>query len=431
MTRNLRLIIQIGVVACFLFFIVFVVLNFKDGSRQATSGPENNRSYLPIVPPFSPTYNSQKESAPNASPSQQVQQGKTTPNSQPQNEVPAITSLPPDPINPEEELPSPSQTSPLVESPASLSSPSSTTSSSSASSASAASAAATVEILPLPEVTPGELTIGSNGASDFSSYMEQLIKLGQNISFPVEKYSSIKRDQNKVPLSPDGLVGLVLSNGTNFDDIKASLTITRELSDYKIGKLRGIQVQGEAIAINQMVIGFEKLTEELIDKTIATGEGRTSLEALRNYYQRYDATAFYYYKKIKSMAAIQASAGDKVGFLGKLADSLGLRKIAEAIFITQPFGGRITFIAPCLCEAGLAIHVGLPRPGIFLVSTFTSIIFAHYTPIISNWVLGNYAPISICTEPNPAVVFGVPPCPGIPVDLPIGTVTIMGTSLIP
>ncbi|MDP3052734.1 MAG: hypothetical protein Q8N22_02110 [bacterium] len=86
-------------------------------------------------------------------------------------------------------------------------------------------------------------------------------------------------------------------------------------------------------------------------------------------------------------------------------------KPAEAIL---GFGGRILEIT--LCDEGELITIGPPRPGLFLL-TPGSLIFSWYQIRKGPWAFGAYVPGGICT------------ILGFPVAFPLGTITIIGTSL--
>jgi len=82
-----------------------------------------------------------------------------------------------------------------------------------------------------------------------------------------------------------------------------------------------------------------------------------------------------------------------------LATSLGLpfgRREADG-FAPLNFGGPITYVSYC-CN-GVAITVGPPRPGRFLITVGT-ILYAHYNVYIPGpYVLGSAVPGGTCQIP--------------------------------
>ncbi|MEK9173008.1 MAG: hypothetical protein AAB594_00345 [Patescibacteria group bacterium] len=271
----------------------------------------------------------------------------------------------------------------------------------------------------LPQVPPSELTVDTTGAKDFSTYMDQVILLSQNITFSHEKFYSVSKEAGETMLFAEDLVDKALKEN-NFSKYKNSFSIMREFSDYKINALKGVKVTSDAIDINQKAIAFEKLKLELIGEAEKLADNKITRSDFDSYYKKYNNTAFYHLEQFKGKYSGLAQKKDQ-GFWGALADVLGLRKIAEA-FLPLPFGGLISVTIPCFCNFGLSLTVGPPVPGKFFISGFGSRIFPFFKPTPGSWILGDYS-----ATPIPCLQPAFPVC--VPADATQGVVIIAGTSL--
>lgn len=276
----------------------------------------------------------------------------------------------------------------------------------------------------LPRVLASELAIDASGAKDFSTYMDQVISLSQNITFSYEKFYSVSKEAGETILFAEDLVDKALKEN-NFSKYKNSFSIMREFSDYKIGALKGIKVTSEAVDINQKAIAFERLKLELLGEAEKLADNKITRSDFDNYYKKYNNTAFYYLEQFRGKYSGLADKKER-GFWGALADVFGLRKIAEA-FLPLPFGGFIWVqTIPCFCSFGLSITVNQPPPlipvGKFYISAFGSRIFPFFKPFTGSWILGDYVATPMtCLEP------AFPVC--VPIDFSQGVVIIAGTSL--
>ncbi len=275
-------------------------------------------------------------------------------------------------------------------------------------------------ILPLPAVAQAELSIDSNGATNFPTYADQLVSLVMNPTFPVEKYNSILKDERGIPLSPERLIEKAIAE-KNFSQIQNSLTITEELVQHKIEKFKEFKVRDQGATINAMVIGFEKLTLEMLGQAKKVALGELDQASFESYYQKYNQSVSYYYDRFASFYG-GISSLEKETLWGKFADTLGLRKVAYAIGFL-PFGGIISVTIPCICSLGMTIYVSPPVAGRFFISPFASRIFANFKPIPSSWILGNHAP-----APVPCLQFVLVGCAPQPGGENQGLVIIAGTS---
>lgn len=273
------------------------------------------------------------------------------------------------------------------------------------------------EILELPVPKEEELAVDTRGARNFDSYLDQFILKATNIGFPYQRYNLIAKDENGIVLSPERLVQKALQEN-DFSRLEESFAITKEFLIYKVNDLLQIKVTGDAISINKLVIGFDKLTIELMNQATAVARGKENLTNFESYYQKYNHTADYYAGEIlKKQGGVALRKSGNL--LARIIDDLGLREIAYAA--TKPFGGKISMVVLCGCELGLMVHVGDPVGGTFFISSYSSRIFANFAPIMNRWILGNYKSGSpTCSEPTPGGC--------VLIEEGEGTVTIAGTS---
>ncbi len=275
------------------------------------------------------------------------------------------------------------------------------------------------ERLELPLVPTSELAVDATGAKDFSTYMDQVILLSQNITFSHERFFSVSKEAGGTMLFAEDLIDKALKEN-NFPKYKNSFAIMKEFSDYKISTIKGIKVTGEAIDINQKAMAFEKLKLELLGEAERLADNKITRSDFDSYYKKYNNTVFYYLEQSKGKYSGLAGKKNQ-GFWAGLADVFGLRKVAEA-FLPLPFGGLISVTLVCPCNFGLSITVGPPVPGKFFISGFGSRIFPFFKPLPGSWILGDYSATPVpCLEPAPPIC--------VPIDGSQGVVIIAGTSL--
>lgn len=271
----------------------------------------------------------------------------------------------------------------------------------------------------LPEVLDSELTIAEGGASDFGTYMDVFIDKATNITFSYEKYDKILKNEAGIPLAPESLVEKAILDD-DFSQIQESVAITKEFLEYKIGVMKGVAVKDAAVDINKLVIGFDKLTVELMDKAIEVYEGKLARANFVDYFAEYNNTAIFYNQELNQKYGVASLFYEKKGVSVKLAELFGLGKVARA-FLPLPFGGVIGTITPCVCSLGALITVGPPVGGTFFISFFYSRIFAFFKPLARSWILGDYTAVSLlCLQPGT-------PC--VSAGRAQGVVIIAGTSL--
>ena len=278
------------------------------------------------------------------------------------------------------------------------------------------------EILTLPEALESDLVVDQGGVKNLQTYLEYFNAHSSEINFSYgEKFTSVLKDDNGVPLFPVDLIEKALKEN-NFASIHNSLSIFKEFFSAKIDFLKSIKVWGDAIEINKVMVGLDKLTMNLVDKTFAFESGKITKVNFEDFFKKYKATGLFYgfqfTEKLNASSSIQSR-----GFMNDALAIFGLTKIAHALGL--PFGGLIGLTVPCLCSFGVSLFIGSPSVGNFYISFATiasPALFAFKAIHPGAWILGNY-------------VIGSPGCwePAIPVCILIGTpfrtITMAGTSI--
>ena len=280
------------------------------------------------------------------------------------------------------------------------------------------------EILTLPEVLENDLLIDQGGVKNLQTYLEYFNAHSGEINFSYgEKFASVLKDESGIPLFPVELIEKALKEN-NFASIHNSLSIFKEFFSAKINFLKSIKVWGDALEINKIMIGLDKLAIDLMDKALDFESGKITKTDFEDFFKKYKATGLFYNfqftEKLNASSSIQSR-----GFINDLLAIFGLTKIARALGF--PFGGLIAFSIPCFCSFGVSMIVGPPIGGNFYISfaTMASPAFFPFKQVHPGaYILGNYVLGSPgCWQPAPPS----PVC--VPINFPFATITIAGTSI--
>lgn len=278
------------------------------------------------------------------------------------------------------------------------------------------------EILTLPEVLESDLVVYQGGVKNLQTYLEYFNAHSNEINFNYgEKFTSVLRDGSGIPLFPVDLIEKATKEN-DFASIHNSLLIFKEFFSAKINFLKSIKVWGDALEVNKIMIGLDKLTLNLMDKTYDFESGKITKIDFEDFFKKYKATGLFYgfqfTEKLNASSSIQSK-----GFINDLFAVFGLTKIARAFGL--PFGGLIAVSIPCFCSFGVNLIVGPPIGGNFYISFATiasPALFAFKAIHPGAFILGNYVIGSPgCWQP------AIPVC--IPINFPFATITIAGTSI--
>jgi hypothetical protein len=292
--------------------------------------------------------------------------------------------------------------------------------------------AVAVGTLPLKNVSDSEISIDPSGISTVADYIRYVDVNYADVSFDNTRFSSVLKDKNGIIIFSPQLVAQALADG-NFSEIHNSLLVDKDYAAAKIKFFKSVKVTGSAISIDKEMIGFEYLTNDLIDHALAVGSGAFSKGTLSQFYGQFMATAREANGSLfQQLNNLSVKTDTNENFFTRIMQMLGLYHPALAQTpVNMPLGGPITTIVPCTCPASLGywVTIGPPRPASLFVSmVFVSspLFFLDKSLVPGVWWLGSYTSVPMtCSQVAP------PPAPGC---VPIGAGSIVymaGTSLAP
>ncbi len=285
------------------------------------------------------------------------------------------------------------------------------------------------QLLPLPAVSDSELAISPNGASTLAAYLEQLAVRGSELAFDGAKIEALPKNTGNFPLLVSDLVEAAIRTGS-FTGVRAPLATYEELITAKIAWEKTIPVQGNAVAVNKIIIGSDLLALDLIQKAYAVADNALTRSAFEDHYGRYQKTIDFYRRELRRGASVSYLAPERgVSEFEKFFRVLGLSpEIARAIGLQ--FGGLITAQFNCTCTGGYTIIL---TPAYAPVPVGTAIFFYYYwflgspllflnhAPFPGHWILGAYLPSpGTCRKGGDCDPFGPNPF--------IGVIEMAGTS---
>jgi peptidoglycan hydrolase-like protein with peptidoglycan-binding domain len=278
--------------------------------------------------------------------------------------------------------------------------------------------------LSLPAVSDQEIIINSSGNKTIEDYITYFLKNSSNISFDGQKFEKVLKDENKIFLLVPQLAEKAVKKGVN-QQIKESLLVQKEFIDAKLAFLKSIKVSGEAVSLHKKMIGFDKLTLELLQETLNLESNKISKTELDDYLKSYLAVSEIERNKLLKEIGFVMGKPDP---FKKLITWLGLEDWFYALAAgLPPFGGTIGAPVSCLCSSAFLVPVGLPTPPaagfLFVPFSFlgSPIFYANKSMRPGAWWLGFY---------NPAIIPCLVPCP--PACCPVGRgnlIYMTGTSL--
>jgi hypothetical protein len=252
--------------------------------------------------------------------------------------------------------------------------------------------------LPLPIINDQEIIIDSSGVKTTEDYIIYFLKNSSNISFDGKKFETVLKDENKIFLLVPQLAEKAVKEGVN-QQIKESLLVQKEFIDAKLTFLKSIKVSGGTVSLHKKMIGFDKLTLELLQKTLDLESNKISKTELDNYFNRYQALAEFERNKLLKEVGL---AMEKPDPFKKLITWLGLE---DWFYVwaagLPPFGGAIVTPIYCTCNLGFWIVVGPPTPpvsgSLFVPLSFigSPLFFSYESLRPSAWWLGLYTPAII------------------------------------
>ncbi|GEM_PF-3446115 len=275
------------------------------------------------------------------------------------------------------------------------------------------------QVLPLPTVEDRELTIDAQGVKTLYDFLFRFATdSSKSFVFPQERLNGIVRSQYNTPLFFVELIDKGLSDN-NLAEIHDSLNIYKDFLATKMNFEKSIKVSGEAIQANKVLIGFDILSLQLIEKVFALENKVLPREDFMVFYQKYNATTQAYNDAFLHQEVSLTQSKTRT-LLSRFLELFGFN---QKVYAQGPaFGGFIVAIGECTCTGGLVIVITAPTPGgLYYPYPFLAspLLFLNKSPFPGHWILGNYFPIGVCFTAALCV-------PGIPPTL--GTILIAGTS---
>jgi len=270
------------------------------------------------------------------------------------------------------------------------------------------------ELLPLPTVPTTELTINNQGASSFGSYIEEISKRSKEIKFPYTKFDSLLKDSKGRPLTVSELIDLAQTE-KNFLKIDPSLAILQEFFENKVNFEKTVATQAEGTAANQLMLGLDKLTLNLMAKARGVASQNVAPKDFDEFYSKYKATIPFYGTEFKQKSGIAEKNGTFFTRLAKL-----FTNSAHAFILG--YGGLISYVNYCPCTGVVVYVTGNSTAGAYFMywPVYYSSLYLYHRVTIGAYILGSYVP-------GPGYCAYPPYCEGSFVGDGIATV-IYGTS---
>ena len=217
--------------------------------------------------------------------------------------------------------------------------------------------------LPYPSVAISELTIQKNGARTLRDFITQIILRSAQVKLSKERYDALLKDKQGIILLPVPLIERALAK-KNFTEVRPSLLILKDFIGEQEQFVRSVPVRANNASAGKLIVGFQRLTMNLIDKALDREVGKVSAQEFQNYFLAYTYTANNFYNSMENAKSIALSpdipARHEVFSLGRFMESeLQLfANMANAQSVFTPFGGKINEVdsSDCYC-VGMVLNV--------------------------------------------------------------------------
>jgi hypothetical protein len=254
--------------------------------------------------------------------------------------------------------------------------------------------------LVLPRVADSELTLHPGGIESIEEYLVRFGERAAEITFSQSEFDRLAK--------ADGVFLLPLElaeksvEAKSLAETEESLRVHRDYLGRKIEFLKNIPVSGEAADLNRKMIALDRLTLELVDRTLAGGDWA----GIAAYAERYKKTALGEHGSLMAKARkLGLLRTEERGFLAEVLEGLGLFEIVRAATPPIPIGGPMITRMPCGCPPfGVAVTVGPPMGGfVYLTAPFmASPAFFPYKNPAGRYILGLYTATPLtCNFPDP------------------------------
>ncbi|MCR4328752.1 MAG: hypothetical protein NUV53_04590 [Patescibacteria group bacterium] len=250
--------------------------------------------------------------------------------------------------------------------------------------------------LPLPEVKDDELRIVSYGVRTAQEYLEHFSVHSKDIVFDARRLANARARHDGIIMTPLELAEEAVKSGV-LQGMTSSAGIWKDFVNAKISFLEKIAVTEDAIGVNKKMIGFEKLTIELLDKLQGVENGSIEKKELSDFVMRMNVTADIERGKFQKTVTQKSSNN----IFSRAIEWVVQRAYAAG----TSFGGPINWIDEyCTCsEPGYIAVIDSkfsppPLGSIYVSEAFlSSPLFFKFTEfhIAALW-LGNYSEVNEC-----------------------------------
>jgi hypothetical protein len=238
----------------------------------------------------------------------------------------------------------------------------------------------------------------------------------------MSEFNDVLKDENGIELFVPDLVEKAITDN-NFPEIRSSLIAQKDFIDAEEKFLSSIKVTGDAVLVDKQVIGSEELTENLADEALLAASGSLSRADMVNDYIQFNATISTARDNlVEQSGVLSLTMSNKSGIVDNILRFFGLDTPAAAQSAGIPFGGLVTTILPCACDAGILFTIGPPVPAlVFVPIAFeaTPLFFPYKADHLGAWWLG-------LELPTPIPCLTAPYCE--PTPLAGGEIIMAGTS---
>lgn len=203
------------------------------------------------------------------------------------------------------------------------------------------------------QVSLSELKIQGDGIKSKEDYYKKFLEIAVKNSFTEGELALIQKDSDGMALLLENLIEKAVS-GENLGNLKNSFLAWHRLDEAMISDLKNIPITGDAIYLQQMMIGWYKYHSQTAAKFEKENLSANDASQIANDFKK-NADIFVNNFK-KSVAGLEKTS------------SFSLISKAEAFtcaaFVPPPFyhfGGRV--IVPKLCNFGLVVSISPPCGG--------------------------------------------------------------------
>ncbi|TSC68668.1 MAG: hypothetical protein G01um101466_356 [Parcubacteria group bacterium Gr01-1014_66] len=255
-------------------------------------------------------------------------------------------------------------------------------------------------ILAYPAVARDELYISAEGAGSRREFIERfLLAEKDRVQITSTEYTRLMKDKNGIVLFPVALIEHAWAEN-DFAGIHNSLAILKSFFQRQEERLRMLPVSESGIGAGQYILGFNRLTVQLIEKALGREQNTISSADFSDYFISYKQTQKLFQREMQSAFSLGAkmpySPRGRFVFLWKLSAPF-LRIPGASAQGLIPFGGLIVanITAGCECTGFIIVVQDAATQGVLrLVLSYVSqfLLLGGANPSVGQRMLGRYLP---------------------------------------